>query len=455
MGDKVVKTPPMFIRATTHSLKYSNTGKHSTVLSFISEYRSAVLFYVSWLWDNPYQWTGNKKTKDENGKTVFVKTDLTWDRAAEQLDCPDMISTVGIEFTETRLTARALKCAATQACGIVQAVTNKRIKDQDKYEYLKSKNYPIPKNLEKRLEKPITKPDCKSINCELNSLCLSVQDDSKTKNTSFDLWLNFSALFKDTRGLKLAIPTRHHKQSRKWQDDGSELCNSFLLNEHGVSLRWRVTAPEKKKKGKTVAVDTGIKDLFTCSNHQVFPTDIHNHTFESIIKRLSKCKWGSKGFKRASRHRLNYIKWLVKHFDFTDISTLKLEHIDNIFHERSVNRTLKGFIHAEIEYSIKCLCESAGVQLILVDNEYNSQRCSECGWVHKNNRKGKVFCCRKCGFHADADQNATYNIYIRWTLYELPYGFRLHKFNDEGFYWTTTGLTYASGEELIVPHDQN
>ena len=47
--------------------------------------------------------------------------------------------------------------------------------------------------------------------------------------------------------------------------------------------------------------------------------------------------------------------------------------------------------------------------------EYSSQECSECGHIHGDNRKGKVFKCTRCGHTEDADVNAAKNIRKRFS----------------------------------------
>jgi len=58
--------------------------------------------------------------------------------------------------------------------------------------------------------------------------------------------------------------------------------------------------------------------------------------------------------------------------------------------------------------------ESAGRQFIAVDPRYTSQTCSECGFVHKDNRKTQAdFECLSCGYKDNADHNGAINILAR------------------------------------------
>ncbi|MGV8116425.1 zinc ribbon domain-containing protein [Methanothrix soehngenii] len=45
-----------------------------------------------------------------------------------------------------------------------------------------------------------------------------------------------------------------------------------------------------------------------------------------------------------------------------------------------------------------------------IDPRYTSRTCSKCGFQKKENRNGKTFKCKSCGFQIDADLNASRNI---------------------------------------------
>ena len=99
----------------------------------------------------------------------------------------------------------------------------------------------------------------------------------------------------------------------------------------------------------------------------------------------------------------------------------------------------------------------AGVQIHYVNPIYTSQRCSQCGWVRKTNRKGKRFKCDKCGYEHDADLNAAVNVRkilsLKFNKVSLPLlGItqkqRLRRSNVKGFYWNEVR------QDLIVPVPQ-
>jgi len=51
--------------------------------------------------------------------------------------------------------------------------------------------------------------------------------------------------------------------------------------------------------------------------------------------------------------------------------------------------------------------------------EYTSQQCSECGYVDPENRNGKTFKFKRCGYTVDSDINAAKNIRKRFSDEEL------------------------------------
>ena len=55
-------------------------------------------------------------------------------------------------------------------------------------------------------------------------------------------------------------------------------------------------------------------------------------------------------------------------------------------------------------------CEANRVWLHTVPACHTSQRCSHCGEIHKESRKGERYECVSCGHALDADTNASINI---------------------------------------------
>ena len=81
----------------------------------------------------------------------------------------------------------------------------------------------------------------------------------------------------------------------------------------------------------------------------------------------------------------------------------------------------------KLRCAIKSLCERYGVPFMEVPAKDTSITCNKCGYKNKNNRKGKIFKCKKCGYECNADFNAAVNIakraakkYLRTAVKAIP-----------------------------------
>ncbi len=83
---------------------------------------------------------------------------------------------------------------------------------------------------------------------------------------------------------------------------------------------------------------------------------------------------------------------------------------------RRMNRLVSNCGRSVVRAKLTDLAERFGIASEEVDPAYTSQRCSSCGHVHRSNRSGDVFRCRRCGLHLHADVNAARNIRQRRSL---------------------------------------
>jgi len=156
----------------------------------------------------------------------------------------------------------------------------------------------------------------------------------------------------------------------------------------------------------------GIKKLIVTSDNQHIGTEI-----ESLMSKIQRKKQGSKAFYRALAERNAYIDLAVKQLP-TDIGTLIMEDLTGIGQgTKQKKRFRKDFrskyqrwCYRRLMLRISLSAEVGGVHCLLIDPSYTSQTCSECGYVHKDNRSGELFLCKNCGYTTDADYNASRNI---------------------------------------------
>lgn len=422
-----------YVRSTAHSLKFANVGKQAVVVDFLLEYRKAVDTYVKFLWNNPREWNP--------GKILDIEHDY--------LAVPSMISTTDIPI-ETRLCGRALKCAATQACGIVKSALKRRSLDLKIKATCLEENKPLPKRVAERLEHTPSIPKTENVNAEINSVCCTVE---KGRNT-FDWWIELKSMFNPLeygRGFTVELPLKRTSQDNKWSKGEHEVLPSILLTQDTVYIRYRRPVP--KATGTVVGgLDQGGRTLLSFSDGTKLPKIEHDMMY--CMKRITRTKRGSKNHQRALEERDNYIGRMCNTVDWSKYKELAYERHFDTKRGKNVGRLLTAFCNPQIrERIVRRASEEMGVPITETDNVCNSLRCPMDGWVHEKNRpkKGKIFRCMKCGYVDDDDEVAAFN--NRAHLEGLPdcshvlvFTWKLHK--KSGFFWTNEGFFDEKGNPI-------
>jgi putative transposase len=164
-----------------------------------------------------------------------------------------------------------------------------------------------------------------------------------------------------------------------------------------------------KKNGNTLGIDQGYKKLLSCSNGKIIGQDM-----ESIYKKISNKKQGSKAFKRLLVHRTNEINKHCNSLDLQITKEIVIEDLKNLKHKSKLStkfmNKMQRWSYPQVISKLESLCQLNGILLTKVDPAYTSQTCSDCGNVDKKNRNGEDFNCQQCGMKIDADLNAAINI---------------------------------------------
>jgi transposase len=417
------------IRSSKHTTKFSNKGKLDNLNVFINEYRRVAAIIIDEIYSYGYKWFYNNELHEFN-----IQKNL--------LELPKYIEYKNFSI-ETFLTARALSSLCTQLTGVLKASTEKQRKRIYMLEKMKANTSKRERKLlAKKLKQNIPqKPDTNNLNPELPSTCCKFIESDKY----FNGFIKLSSVTKNK--VNILIPIKYTKHSNKFKNQDFQRMNSFLISETFIDIRWKNENVVQKQEGIIVGADQGLKDILTLSNKSTTPkTDVHGHSLESIIDKLSRKQKGSKAFKRAQEHRKNFINWSINQLDFDNIKQINLEKIWNINYKSNTSRKLRHWTNTTIVDKIESRCIGEGVLLQHQNSSYRSQRCSGCGIVLKQNRKGKEYTCSKCGLVIDSDYNAALNHEIE--LPEIPYSFRNLNLNRKGFYWLKTGIFDLDGRSL-------
>jgi transposase len=394
------------ILSTKTTTKFANKNRRDDLSLFLQEYKIVCQFFVDELWS-----------------------------LDEILALPPKEITSKVE---TWLSARAVQSAAKQASGIVRG-TKKKLKQRTFiYEKLLQENYIYnARRLKKVIDKEgISKPNIENIQPELDSRFIELDLEN---DTSFDGWINLASL---GNKLKIKIPFKKTKHFNEMLIKG-KIKSGIRISKKLLTFMFDIPDVEQKTEGTVIGLDIGIKSVFTTSDNQKSAQDKHEWNLEKIQQRLSRKKKGSHNFEQAQSHRKNYINWSLNQLNLTEVKQLRLENIKNMRKGSKSSRWLSHWTYTILFDKLNLLCAKLGVQVCKVNPTYTSQRCSQCGWVRKSNRKGKKFKCSQCSFICDADLNASKNIVLE--LPPIGRKQRLQHNNRKGFYWNVVG------QERIVP----
>jgi len=396
------------IRSTKVSTKFCNTNRLNKIDDFILEFKNVVIKFIDILW--------------------------------KEADIPRMIPK---EYTDqikekTWLSARAIQSAAKQASGIVRGTKEKNKKRLYIYNKLNNEGkFKKARNLLRIIEKnKESQPVIKTLCPELDSRFVKMDFDSQT---SFDGWVTLSSF---GNKIKIKIPFKKTKHFNELMGKGN-IKTGIRLSKKNMSFSFVIPDPPIKDKGKVVGIDVGIKKVFVSSDNQLSKKDKDGWNLGKIQEKLSRKKKGSKGFGKTQNHRENFINWSLNQLNLSNVKEIRLEKIKHLRKGKRNSRFMSHWTYTSIFDKLKSLCEEAGVQITKTASAYTSQRCSQCGWVRKNNRKGEQFKCTSCGFAADADLNASFNISL--DLPAISRKKRLSRINRKGFYWNEIS------KECIVP----
>ena len=412
------------IKSSIHDTRFSNKEKQDNLSIFVDECRSVMEQMINYIWNNDITWID----KEQQSHTLSIRNN--------HLDTPKYFD-YNMFPIDTFLTARALSSLATQVAGMIKSAVEKQRKRLYMLEKKKAEGVSKAKlkHLIKNIKNNIPQiPNCKNANIELSSKCIDWQD---TPNGEFIGFLKIKAITKDK--MEIHVPIKGHKHSNRLSRKGTRM-NSFLISKSNINVRWKINKPNEKTTGVIIGADQGMKDVLTCSDGCKTPHhDAHGHNLESIMTKLCRKKKGSKAFKKAQRHRTNYINWSINQLNFDNIKELRLEQVINIGYKNKTSRMMSHWTNTTIRDKIEAKCEEEGTRLVHQSSTYRSQRCSQCGIVRRANRKGKIYSCKHCGNEMDADLNASLNHTI--DLPDIPYPLREMKINrGNGFYWLPSGF---------------
>lgn len=385
------------IKRTQHSLEFITAKKRQLLDKLFTEYQRVVNEFIVLYWDE------NKIPSRANA--THWRQVTTW------------------------LCGSTVRCAYRQAVQTIkpaQAMNKKRIYKsyQRVYAYAKGrgKNWSIVnqkwsewsagRKFRSRVNRPIFNGNSITLSGDIATVYTSPK---KMKN--FDLAVRLSSIFGNR--LSLLLPMKKHAVFNKHISNGYAVKSSVQLRRIDgklyVNLFLEKETPEVKDAGKVIGIDVGIKKLMSTSDGEFLGKEI-----ESKLQKLKRRKRNSKNFKQTLAEIKDYIGQQVNKLKLDDVGVVVVEDLDvkNMSKKRKSSKELRktlGNWNSRLLFGrLSNRCEENRVLLAKVEPEYTSQRCSSCGAIHKESRKGERYNCKSCGVALDADYNASLNILNRF-----------------------------------------
>lgn len=221
----------------------------------------------------------------------------------------------------------------------------------------------------------------------------------------------------------LDIPEYHREAFETGKFSGGTLSYRGPKKGFFIQLVFEFKTPEIVQSGSVLGIDRGLHHLVVASDGRKFSGNViratqrrylHNRkTLQakgtpSSRKRLASMAGREKRFSRDVNHCIS------KNLARTEgVSVFVLEDLSGIRNRkrgRKLNKRIGSWPFFQMQAFLAYKVEALGKSVTFVDPRYTSQRCSRCGYIHEENRKGSRFSCRGCGFRIHADENAAMNI---------------------------------------------
>jgi len=361
------------------SFKFLNKKKKIWLSDFLTEYRRVLQAFVDYFWENYDKIKHYKYADSQHYKDVQ-------------------------KITNTYFMSAMLKDCANQGFGIVNGTWKKYKQREWRY----NKEVENGKSVEELeyLHKLLILPTKPIIDENVKANCSNVvQILSETTMSTFDFIISLRGTEKRK---KTILPVKATSHLRKLLERGT-LNRSAMLSEEDVQVSVSIPPLPNDEDG-ILGIDIGITNVVTASDGQFYSSDADGNSLAKILKKMSNVKGETKAFQRYSTHRKNIINYCINQLDLDGIREVKLEKIKDMRRYKRVSRFQGRWIYPYILQRLKEKCQLLGIKVKFVRCAYSSQQCSKCDFVDKQNRRESRFCCKSCGYEADADLNAAVNL---------------------------------------------
>ena len=229
---------------------------------------------------------------------------------------------------------------------------------------------------------------------------------------------------------RLVFPVAHSPLVDKYRGEYTNAQVMIDPKHHRMSVMVQVKLPDKEAERKAdseitvIGMDRGIKNIAVLSNSMFFNSrqvrsvkgryrhnrsELQHAGTRSAKRKLKRLSGRERRFVRNTNHVIS--KQIVNlPFDLIALEDLRTADMKKKKNGKKPKAMLGSWSPYQLEQFMEYKAYEKGKIIIYVNPRYTSQRCSSCGYIDKNNRKGSIFHCLNCNFELHADLNAARNI---------------------------------------------
>ncbi len=231
---------------------------------------------------------------------------------------------------------------------------------------------------------------------------------------------------------RLVFPIAHSPLIEKYRGEYTNAQVIIDTKHQRMSVMVQVESPDKEVEKKAdnnvnaMGIDRGIKNIAVLSNNMFFNagqlrsikgryqynrSELQHAGTRSARRKLKELSGRERRFVQNTNHVIS--KEIVNlSCDLIALEELGSAGMRRKNNGKGFNTMLGSWSPFQLEQFIEYKAQEMGKTVIYVNPKYTSQRCSSCGYMDKNNRKGSIFHCLNCNLELHADLNAARNIGI-------------------------------------------
>jgi len=261
---------------------------------------------------------------------------------------------------------------------------------------------------------------------KINKKSLTIRYDRRT----FKFYPDSHTISLTTVQGRLVFPIAHSPLIEKYRGEYTNAQVCIDTKHRKMFVRVQVELLDKevetKKDVKVLGIDRGIKNISVLSNNVFFNSSPlrsvkgryeHNRSelqhlgTHSAHRKLRELSRRERRFVQNTNHVISK-KIVNLPYNVITLEALGSAGMRKENNGERFNTPLGSWYPLQLEQFIEYKAHEIGKTVIYVNPRYTSQRCSSCGYINKNNRKGSIFHCQNCNLELHADLNAARNIGI-------------------------------------------